>query len=364
MPNLVIPKPEEMAPGHALIAGLALAKLPPLEIEALEPAKPKGPPKPKPVPHVPESKTWTEKGMPLQLKEATTSPALYAGIHSAFDHFNKALFANTPLPEVIFTLQRKPRCHGYFKGSEFAAKQSNDALPDLSEIALHPETLKREPMEVLSTLVHEMVHLWQWAYGQPGKKGYHNPQWAQRMSALGLKPKALGKNGEPNGKMTGYKVTHEIIDGGKFKAAAIELLGNGWTLSHYAKQEIKPEGKPSKGGTRVKYCCTVCENTMWGRRGQIIKCKGAGSDTHSASSAMLYKGMFADFTTNYLSVTSNCIKQGPHWDAFYADMMQWQKSKKPMYHADSDEIVSYEPEVCTACGETANYCSCEEGFQS
>ena len=74
---------------------------------------------------------------------------------------------------------------------------------------------------VLSTLAHEMVHLWQHHCGKPGRGRYHNRQWAQRMKAIGLHPSSTGKEG---GQETGDSVGHYIVPGGPFEVAAHELL--------------------------------------------------------------------------------------------------------------------------------------------
>lgn len=38
---------------------------------------------------------------------------------------------------------------------------------------------------MLSTLVQEMVHLWQHHFGKPGRRRYLNKQWADKMDSLG-----------------------------------------------------------------------------------------------------------------------------------------------------------------------------------
>ena len=50
------------------------------------------------------------------------------------------------------------------------------------EIALNPATFHdRTAEEILSTLVHEMVHLWQHHFGTPSRASYHNREWAAKM---------------------------------------------------------------------------------------------------------------------------------------------------------------------------------------
>jgi len=37
-----------------------------------------------------------------------------------------------------------------------------------------------------------MVHQWQQHHGKPGRRGYHNKQWAAKMNSVGLVPTHTG----------------------------------------------------------------------------------------------------------------------------------------------------------------------------
>ena len=77
--------------------------------------------------------------------------------------------------------------------------------------------------ETLSTLVHEMVHLWQQHHGKSGRGRYHNREWAEKMKQVGLYPSNTGK---PGGREVGQQMTHYVIEGGAF-AVAFEALASG-----------------------------------------------------------------------------------------------------------------------------------------
>jgi predicted SprT family Zn-dependent metalloprotease len=82
----------------------------------------------------------------------------------------------------------------------------------VDEIAMNPVYFSiRTIKATLSTLVHEMVHQWQFHFGEPGRRGYHNKQWAARMERVGLMP---SDTGEPGGRKVGQSMTHYIIAGG------------------------------------------------------------------------------------------------------------------------------------------------------
>src|SRR5262245_32979605 len=91
----------------------------------------------------------------------------YTSLDAAYDHFNRALFGGA-LPPCLITMQRRRGSYGYFSGGRFARLAAAAEVTD--EIALNPATFaRRTPREILSTLVHEMVHLWQHHCGAPGR---------------------------------------------------------------------------------------------------------------------------------------------------------------------------------------------------
>ena len=201
----------------------------------------------------------------------------YDALQAAYDHFNWTLF-DSALPGCLITLQRTSRSYGYFHHQRFA---NLDGAP-CDEIALNPvHFLSRSVEDTLSTLVHEMVHLWQYHFGRPGRGRYHNRQWAEKMKALGLHPSSTGL---PGGAELGDAVSHYIIDGGAFARAAGELTSKGFEIA-WREQVLSAvnappgsegnEGKapPSpKGGKRVKYTCPVCGLNAWAKHDASLLC--------------------------------------------------------------------------------------------
>ncbi len=98
----------------------------------------------------------------------------------------------------------------------------------VDELGLHPGFFTLRPVEeVLSTLVHEMVHHWQDSFGQPSRSNPHNKQWAQKMRAVGLEPSSTGL---PQGSDTGQGVSHYIVPDGPFIQACRDLMAQGFEL--------------------------------------------------------------------------------------------------------------------------------------
>lgn len=205
-----------------------------------------------------------------------TQPTIetYDELQKAYDHFNKALFRGR-LPQCLITLQRKASCYGYFCPKRFVAREG-ELYAD--EIAMNPEFFVRSIEEVLSTLVHEMVHLWQAHFGSPGRGRYHNGEWADQMEALGLQPT------DGNGKRTGDHMSHTIIEGGPFAKACKELMAENYTLGWVDIVGVilaglkspgapgEPEPEPPKKAARQKYTCPDCGANAWGKPDLSLLC--------------------------------------------------------------------------------------------
>jgi len=232
----------------------------------------------------------------------------YHELQWAYDHFNRALFDGA-LPACLITLQREKSTCGYFSAKRFA--RADGVITD--EIALNPAFFAVVPLvETLQTLVHEMCHLWQHHFGQPGRGRYHNEQWAAKMEGIGLMPSSTGK---PGGKRTGDKIADYAIEGRPFLAACAGLLTDSFAISWYdrfpahehvafgadslgivlpaavgggqapisqietlASTVIVPSAQSqdqpaTNKSNRLKYTCTGdCKASVWGKPGLAIVC--------------------------------------------------------------------------------------------
>ncbi|MDV7546791.1 SprT-like domain-containing protein [Acinetobacter baumannii] len=162
------------------------------------------------------------------------TPELYEALQQAYDAFNHALF-NGKLDNSLITLQRQANTYGYMSYNRFISTGNKDAYTH--ELALNPEYFGVKPLvEVLQTMVHEMCHLWQWQYGTPSQKSYHNREWAEKMESIGLMPSDTGRVG---GKKTGQKMADYPIVGGRFLAVSNELHSRGVIVAWYDR--FKPK---------------------------------------------------------------------------------------------------------------------------
>jgi predicted SprT family Zn-dependent metalloprotease len=154
---------------------------------------------------------------------ATPTDESYEAVQSAYDYFNTTLFEGK-LPTCLITFQRQKRIMGYVSFKRWVNTQQQY----VDELAINPEYFANyPPIEICQTLCHEMVHIWQAHFGTPGRRGYHNAQWAKKMTSIGLIPSTTSK---PGGDATGEHVGDYILRGGLFYKACQTFLDQGFSL--------------------------------------------------------------------------------------------------------------------------------------
>jgi predicted SprT family Zn-dependent metalloprotease len=208
----------------------------------------------------------TQKGHPMSTHPTQRT---YSSLDAAYDHFNRELFAGT-LPACLITMQRHKGAYGYFSGGRFASTDNPQEVTD--EIALNPAHFASRPTAgTLSTLVHEMAHLWQHHFGKPSRTGYHNREWAAKMREIGLIPT---ETGQPGGKEIGQKVTHYIEPGGRFDRACTAYLATGTAFLYHdrAGDGEAATTRKKKAASKTKYTCPTCGQNAWAKPAANLVC--------------------------------------------------------------------------------------------
>lgn len=227
----------------------------------------------------------------------------YDNLLLAYRLLNQILF-DSMLPACLITLQRDATSYGYFCKNRFINKIDDENYTD--EIALNPQYFKipgRDDKKVISTLAHEMCHLWQHHYGDPGRRRYHNKEWGQKMRSVGLIPSSTGQEG---GLDTGDQMSHYIEKNGAYEKAYTELLIAGFSLDWTDNQPDIEDAMLSTGNngandddnddtpctvtpiksilkfkksmsgkidtSKIKYTCPECSLNVWAKLGANIKC--------------------------------------------------------------------------------------------
>jgi predicted SprT family Zn-dependent metalloprotease len=198
------------------------------------------------------------------MKDKITSQQ-YLDFQAAFDFFNDQLFAGG-LPQVLVTLQRHARARGYFAPDRFHGRGNKTTV---HEIALNPDCFCEETDErILSTLAHEMAHLWQQAHGSAPRRAYHDREWAAKMKEIGLQPSTTG---QPGGKETGQSVTHFVVKDGPYARAYAKLAKQGLKLRWESPTPMAAEAK-AKSDSKTKYTCPECAQNAWAKPDAMLIC--------------------------------------------------------------------------------------------
>ena len=196
------------------------------------------------------------------MKQTVITLKEYQGFQRAYDFFNKELFSGR-LPQVLVTLQRHANTRGYFSPQRFKGRVEKQTV---HELALNPDTFTDRTDEmILSTLVHEMAHVWQETYGAPSRRGYHNQQWAEKMRAVGLQPSSTGEAG---GMETGQAMSHYILPDGRFAGAYTKLAQSGLQLHWQSTQAVGS----AKITSKRKFTCPKCRQNAWAKPGASLLC--------------------------------------------------------------------------------------------
>ena len=204
------------------------------------------------------------------MKEAIT-PTEYRAFQKAYDFFNAELFAGS-LPHVLVTLQRHANTLGYFAPERFTGRIRQTTV---HELALNPDTFTgRTDEEILSTLAHEMAHVWQQTHGKPPTRCYHDREWAAKMKEIGLQPSATG---QPGGKETGQSMSHYIIAEGRYAKTYAKLKTTGFQLNWQSVPATR-QGKAKKA-SKTKFTCPDCGQNAWAKPDALLGCYACYEDS-------------------------------------------------------------------------------------
>jgi len=168
---------------------------------------------------------------------------------------------------IVFTIQtngRRPSVLGHFASERWADKDGNK----VHEISIAAEHLHREPIEVIETVIHELVHAWNEELGvQDTSRGnlYHNKQFKEAAESVGLVVVKMATHGWA-GTSLSDSLRAKIEDGLVIDEKVFEL----------ARQALPkaPKKPPTKQYT---YRCQPCGYSVRSKKaGLSITCDDCG----------------------------------------------------------------------------------------
>jgi predicted SprT family Zn-dependent metalloprotease len=196
--------------------------------------------------------------------DSTITEREYRAFQAAYDFFNAELFDGC-LPHVLVTFQRNAKARGYFAANRFAGRIDKTTA---HELAMNPDLFsERTDESILSTLAHEMAHVWQQTHGRVPRTAYHDRQWAAKMKEIGLYPSTTG---QPGGMETGQSVSHFIIPEGAYARAYAELAATGFRLNWQSRPFSADRKK--KSASKTKYTCPTCGTNAWAKPQTALIC--------------------------------------------------------------------------------------------
>ena len=205
------------------------------------------------------------------MKELTSYNRVAGYLNKIFDLLNVEYFENA-LSRPTITIQSTPKAYGHFSLSENTWVSK---LGGTHEINIGAGTLSRPIEEICTTMLHEMIHLYNYTNGvQDCSRGntYHNKRFKEAAEAHGLTVKHSDKYGwshtSPTEKLIDFVIENQLSD--------ILLNRNeptgffvGKTGTHNGG--INTTNPPRTSSTR-KYACPVCGMSVRATRTVRIAC--------------------------------------------------------------------------------------------
>ena len=204
------------------------------------------------------------------MKELTSYNRVAGYLNKVFDLLNAEYFENT-LSRPTITIQSTPKAYGHFslRDDTWVSK-----IGGTHEINIGAGTLARPIEEVTATLLHEMVHYWNYENGiQDCSRGntYHNRQFKAAAEAHGLNVEHSDKYGwshtSPSDSLLDFILENGLTDIliSRNEYPSFHIAGTG---AHNGTDRTTP---PRTSSTR-KYFCPCCGNSVRATKAVNIAC--------------------------------------------------------------------------------------------
>ena len=215
------------------------------------------------------------------MKELTSYNRVAGYLNKIFDLLNQEFFENT-LSRPTITIQSTPKAYGHFSTKEDAWISTKGTT---HEINLGAGTLARPIEEVCATLLHEMVHYFNYVRGiQDCSRGgtYHNRRFKTSAEAHGLLIDFDEKYGwtitSPSDRLLEFVIDNDLTDIliNRNEFSGFQMGGTG---THNGAPTRTTTPKPSS--TR-KYVCPCCGMSVRATRIVRISCMDCNEPLHLA----------------------------------------------------------------------------------
>ena len=204
------------------------------------------------------------------MKQLTSYNRVAGYLNKVFDLLNAEFFENT-LSRPTITIQSTPKAYGHFSLREDTWISK---LGSTHEINIGAGTLSRPIEEVAATLLHEMVHYYNYEMGiQDCSRGntYHNRRFKEAAEARGLIVTHSDKYGwshtSPSDRLMEVILDNDLTDIliNRNEYTGYRITGTG---THSGAGAVLP---PKRSSTR-KYICPCCGMSVRATRAVHVAC--------------------------------------------------------------------------------------------
>lgn len=204
------------------------------------------------------------------MKELTSYNRVAGYLNKMFDLLNKEFFENT-LSRPTITIQSTPRAYGHFSLREDTWVSK---LGGTHEINIGAGTLARPIEEVAATLLHEMVHYFNYENGiQDCSRGntYHNRRFKDAAEAHGLNVEHSDKYGWSHTKPSDALLDF-VLENGLTDILINRNEFGGFQIGGTGTHSGTPTPTPPRPSSTRKYVCPCCGNSVRATKAVNIAC--------------------------------------------------------------------------------------------
>jgi hypothetical protein len=180
--------------------------------------------------------------------------------------FNAALFRGQPVPVPVLTFESaRVNTLGHYRigRNDFGVRE---------QINLNRKHINRPMWDILATLLHEMVHSWEYAYlpeGQRTNNWYHKKGFRQKLASFGIETNDKGQHVRVGGEFVYLLHRHAV----PFAVDIRELL-----KAFKEGVSIDPGERKKKGSSKLKKWSCGCTNVRVAVEDFQATCRKCGND--------------------------------------------------------------------------------------
>ncbi|OIJ12970.1 hypothetical protein BKP35_10445 [Anaerobacillus arseniciselenatis] len=205
--------------------------------------------------------TKTKKTPQTNLQPAITE------LHKIYKKANEILFNNELPEDVVITIQSRGKRKGTLGWMYTKPVWEAGEDKELYEINIASEALKRDYFEIITTLIHEMVHVWN-AVGEVKDTSRGNSYHNKRFLASAIEAGMEYTHERPH-----EKIGYSAVTLTKETQNKIKFWGINKEAFAVSRKDLNAGGQAKKKSNIIKWCCPSCDLIMRSSKPNVnVKC--------------------------------------------------------------------------------------------